>query len=157
MESKQPDAPVALERHTNPQGALPDHPAALSRRAEKDLKPVGELDEFLQLQTGSAGGVVDEDAFDDRRLGIAEDLGDLGNAALGPNAREQSRILLHDRVFYSRTCHTGTREAIVLRRPLQASLSDRSILMVRALLRLDLGARSAGRIGAVAQGRIHKS
>ncbi len=132
-----------LERHANPQRPFPDHSAALSRRAVEHLKPVGQLDEFLQLQTGSACGVVDQDAFDDRRLGIQEDLGDLGNPTLRAEAREQSRKLLHDRVFYSRARHTGAREAILLRRPLQASLSDRSILIVRALLRPGLGRSGA--------------
>jgi hypothetical protein len=89
------------ERHADPQSPLPDDPAALSRRAVKHLKPFGQLDEFLQLQAGAARRVVNEDAFDNRRLRVEEDLGDLGNASLGAEAREQSRVLLHDRVFYS--------------------------------------------------------
>ena len=120
----------ALERHADPQSPLPDNPASLSRRAVEHLKTLGQLDEFRQLQTGSARGVIDEDAFDHRRLGVNEDLGDLGNPAFWPLTCEQSRVLLHDRVFYSRPRRTGAHEAILLRRLLQARLSDRSILMV---------------------------
>ena len=95
-----PSATPSLERHADPQSPLPDNSAALSRRAVEHLEPVGQLDEFLQLQTGPAGGVVDEDAFDDRGLGIEEDLGDLGHPAFGPETCEQSRMLLHDRIIY---------------------------------------------------------
>ena len=72
-----------LECHADPHRALPDHPATLSRRAVEHLKALRQLDELLQLQARPAGGVVDEDAFDDRGLRIDKDLGDPGNPALG--------------------------------------------------------------------------
>src|ERR1700759_1178592 len=88
-----------LERHADPQSAFPDHPAALSRGAVEHFKPLRKLDELQQLQARPAGRVVDQDAFNSRRLGAHEDLGDLGNPAFWPLACKQSRVL-HDRTLH---------------------------------------------------------
>src|ERR1700740_982272 len=89
----------SLERHAHPQGALPEDPAALSGRAVEHLKAVGKLDEFWQLQARPTGGIVHENAFDDRGFRVEEYLGDFGNPSLGAEACEQSRMLLHDRTI----------------------------------------------------------
>lgn len=99
--------PRSLERHADPHAALPDHAASLAGRAVEHLEATRQVDEFLQLQAGTPGGVIDQDALDRRRARSKKELGDAGYPALGTHACVQSGMLLHDRELFSDTTHTS--------------------------------------------------
>jgi hypothetical protein len=79
---------------------------ALSSRAVEHLEAWRQIDVFLQLQAGTAGGIVDEKAFNDRCVGRDQDLRGLGNAAVGPRSREQS-LLIHGRRLFPSSMDTA--------------------------------------------------
>jgi hypothetical protein len=79
----------------------------------KAPQAIGQLDEFRELQTGTARRIVDQDALDRRRFGLEQELG----AARYPSLRTDALIeagMLHNRG----TCLTvGIRAGLIVIRP----------------------------------------
>ena len=86
------------ENQSHPQAAFPDCPAALPGGAVKQFKTCREICVLLQLNACASGGIVDQQAFNDRSLWSDEDFGNAGDSALRPNALKLS-LLVHDRLI----------------------------------------------------------
>jgi len=86
------------ENQSHPQAAFPDCPATLPGGAVKQFKTRREICVLLQLNACASGGIVDQQAFNDRSLWSDEDFGNACDSALRPNALKPS-LLVHDRLI----------------------------------------------------------